>query len=400
MYWKGERKIVKRNLIFVINSLECGGAEKSLISLLSTIDYEKYAVDLLMFKPGGMFIDLLPIEVNVLPEIEFMKFNRCSLKEQIKNPEFLYRRIRASVGLRMNRRKKVLHDAQCYWKYTHQVFSNQEKEYDVAIAWGQGNPTHYVAEKVRSKKKIAFINVNYELAGHNKKFDYKFYEKYKYIVAVSDKLSDLIKRVFNDMQSKIKTVYDINNADLIMRMAEKESPYKKLTNEIVIVTVGRLAKEKGYDLATNACSQLIKSGLCFKWYIVGDGPERKIIEQEIKEYGLEKHMILVGAKDNPYVYMKNADVYVQTSKFEGYCLTLKEARILNIPVVSTNFDVVHNQIKNEYNGLIVEMDGKAISNGIIRMIEDIELRENIIENIRKEQKGNTEEIMKFYEIIE
>lgn len=387
-------------IIFVINSLECGGAEKSLVSLLSAMDYEKYTVDLLMFNAEGMFINLLPQEVNILPEIEFMKFNRRSFFKQLKQPIFFYTRLRASLGLRMNKRKRVLHDAQCYWKYVHRAFERLDKKYDVAIAWGQGNPTHYVAEKIDAKKKIAFINADYEMVGHNRCFDYVFYNKYNYIATVSDKLSELIKKVFPDMISKIKTVYDINNAALIMHLADQKIPYDITKNEIRIVTVGRLVKQKGYDLATKACKQLSECGIHFKWYIVGDGPERNSIEQDIKAYGISKYMTLVGAKDNPYVYMKNADIYVQTSRFEGYCLTLAEARILNIPVISTNFDVVHNQIKNEKNGLIVEMDGGKIADGIMRMIKDKKLREYIVDNLKKEKKGNVEDIVEFYRLIE
>ena len=98
--------------------------------------------------------------------------------------------------------------------------------------------------------------------------------------------------------------------------------------------------------------------------------------------------------------MKNADIYVQTSRFEGYCLTLGEARILNTPVISTDFDVVYNQLHNEENGLIVEKNPVAISNAIIRLWNNIELREYIISNLKKEKKGNPEEIKKLYQLIE
>lgn len=161
-----------------------------------------------------------------------------------------------------------------------------------------------------------------------------------------------------------------------------------------------MTSQKGYDLAVMAAKILRDSGLNFKWYFVGDGNDRAVIEKDIAEYGLEKHVILTGAKDNPYVYMKNADIYVQTSRFEGYCLALCEARILDKPIVTTDFDVVGDQIVNEQNGLIVSMTGQAIADGIRRLVDDEALRSRLIENLKHEKKGNTEEIEKLYALLE
>ena len=124
-----------------------------------------------------------------------------------------------------------------------------------------------------------------------------------------------------------------------------------------------------------------------------------LYSRQISEYALTKNVILVGATDNPYVYMKNADIYVQTSRFEGYCLTLGEARILNTPVISTKFDVVYNQLVDGENGLIVDMKPKAIAEAIERLSKDSVLQEHIVDNLKKEKKGNIEEIEKLYNLL-
>ena len=391
---------MKKKVLFVINSLGCGGAEKSLVSMLSAFDYEKYEVYLQMFRLEGMFLKLLPEEVHVLPELEYMNFCGKSFVQQLKNPKLLFVKLKTSLGLRFNSKTKKMHDAQCYWKYANTAFDQMTDNFDMAIAWGQGNPTHFVCEKVNAKRKIAFINVNYEAAGHNKNFDAPFYEKYDHIVAVSEELRKLTISVYPQMSDKIVTMYDINNANLIRKMAEIENPFRNLKQKIKIVTVGRLVEQKGYDLLTVACKYLKNEGIKFVWYIVGEGPERKNIEKDIQEIGLEDCLFLQGEKDNPYSYMKNADVYVQTSRFEGYCLTLAEARILNVPIVSTNFDVVYNQLENEKNGLVVEMTGEFIAEGVLRIIRDEALREKIVHNLEKEKKGNVEEIDKLYQLFE
>ena len=388
----------KKKLLFVINSLGIGGAEKSLSSLLNALDFEKYDADLLMFNPGGAFIKLLPKQVHILPQLRFLKLN-SSIKKQIIHPKYLAARLLASAGLRWNKRRKVLHPAQCYWKYAGWAFDNIEKEYDAAIAWGQGNPTHYVAEKVHALKKIAFVNADYEAVGHNKDFDRPIYEKYHYIVCVSDILSHIMRNVYPDMSNKITTIYDINSAEVIRAMAEKYNPFTEDTAELIIVSVGRLIEPKGFDLAISAAGNLDQSKKNFRWYIVGEGPQRSELQQSITAAGLEERVILTGAKENPYVYINHCDIYVQTSRVEGYCLTIGEARILNKPIVSTNFEVVYNQIRDGENGLIAEMNGSSIADAILKISKNENLQSYIINNLKREKKGNVEEIKKFYAIL-
>lgn len=390
---------MKKRILFVINSLGLGGAEKSLTSLLNTIDYSRYEVDLQMFNPGGMFMKLLPEHVHVLPQLDFLKSNQ-SIKNQLLHPKYLCARVVAAIGLRLNKGKNKLHDAQCYWKYAGFAFDKLGGNYDAAIAWGQGNPTHYVAEKVQASKKIAFVNADYEAMGHKKKFDSPYYEKYDYIAAVSNRLTEIMKEVFPNMCEKIVSVYDINSAELIAKMAQEYNPFAKENVALKIVTVGRLVSSKGYDLLTRAAKILNEESVDFRWYIVGEGGFRQEIEKELAEFKILDRVTLVGAKDNPYVYMKNADIYVQTSRFEGYCLTLGEARLLNTPVISTNFDVVYNQIRDGENGLIVEMKPEAIAEAIMRLWNDDKLRQYIIGTLKKEKKGNVEEIEKLYALME
>ncbi len=390
---------MKKKILFVINSLGLGGAEKSLTSLLNTMDYNRYEVDLLMFNPGGMFLKLLPDHVHILPQLGFLKSNQ-SLKNQLLHPKYLCARVAATIGLRLNKGENKLHDAQCYWKYAGFAFDLLPGYYDAAIAWGQGNPTHYVAEKVRAQKKIAFINADYEAVGHKKEYDIPFYEMFDYIAAVSDHLAEIMRNVFPQINDKIVTVYDINNAEMINRMAEEYNPFEEETALLKIVTVGRLVPPKGYDLLAKAARLLKDENLDFRWYIVGEGESRKDIEKDMLQYAIQDYVVLVGAKENPYVYMKNADIYVQTSRSEGYCLTLGEARMMSTPVISTNFDVVYNQLRDGENGLIVEMKPESIAGAILRLWNDDKLRQHIIETLKKEKKGNVEEIEKFYTLLE
>ena len=391
---------MRKSILFVINSLGCGGAEKSLLSLLSLLDYDKYDVTLQMFSRGGMFEELLPPEVHVRKELDYTAFCSQSMVKQMLSFDLrrIAARVRTSLFLRSNAKKgRPLHDTQAYWKYSAAAYDPLPERYDVAIAWGQGTPTHFVAEKVQAQKKFAWVNADYENVGHNKDFDCKYYAAFTGIICVSDKLCLTLQKAFPEYAAKMTTIYDINNPATIFTMADQ--PCSLLNKEnLTLVTVGRLVPQKGYDIAAKAAWLLKKRNVKFHWYVVGGGDSAPI-EKDIAQYGISDCFTLLGAKANPYPYMKAADIYVQTSKFEGYCLTLAEARMLNIPCVTTNFDVVYAQMIDGDNGLVVEMNAEAVADGIIRLATDQELYQHIKGYQVQEKKGNVEEIEKFYDLL-
>lgn len=391
---------MKKSILFVINSMGCGGAEKSLLSLLSLLDYARYDVTLQMFRRGGMFEELLPQEVHIREDLDYTVF--CGKNPLTQLLSFDLRRInarvRTSLFLRSNaKRGRPLHDAQAYWKYSAAAYDPLPERYDVAIAWGQGTPTHFVAEKVQAQKKLAWVNADYENVGHNKDFDCKYYAAFAGIICVSDKLCLTLQKVFPEYAAKMSTIYDINNPATIFAMANQPCSLRNEGN-LTLVTVGRLVPQKGYDIAAKAAWLLKKRGVRFHWYVVGGGDSTPI-EKDIVQYGIRDCFTLLGAKANPYPYMKAADIYVQTSKFEGYCLTLAEARMLNVPCVTTNFDVVYAQMIDGDNGLVVEMSAEAVVDGIIRLATDQELYQHIKGYQVQEKKGNVEEIEKFYDLL-
>ena len=391
---------MRKSILFVINSLGCGGAEKSLLSLLTLLDYDKYDVTLQMIRRGGMFEELLPPEVHVRKELDYTAFCSQSIAKQMLSFDFrrIAARVRTSLFLRQNRRAgQPLHDAQAYWKYSGTAFDPLPELYDVAVAWGQGTPTHFVAKKVRAKKKFAWVNADYENVGHDKDFDRRYYAAFTEIICVSNKLCLTLQKVFPEYAAKMTTIYDINNPATIFAMANQPCSLRNEGN-LTLVTVGRLVPQKGYDIAAKAAWLLKKRGVRFHWYVVGGGDSAPI-EKDIVQYGIRDCFTLLGAKANPYPYMKAADIYVQTSKFEGYCLTLAEARMLNVPCVTTNFDVVYAQMIDGDNGLVVEMSAEAVVDGIIRLATDQELYQHIKGYQVQEKKGNVEEIEKFYDLL-
>lgn len=167
-----------------------------------------------------------------------------------------------------------------------------------------------------------------------------------------------------------------------------------------LLTVGRLAQQKGYDIALQACKLLKEQGIEFTWYVLGRGPLEQAIKEKINEFGIQDCFALLGAHANPYPYFSNADIYVQTSRFEGFGIAIAEARMLNIPVVTTRFDAVFAQMVDGQNGLVVNVTAEAVADGIQKLMKDKSLYNHIVEYQSQEKKGNTEEILKIYDLIE
>ena len=394
-----------KKVLFVIDSLHCAGAEKSLTTLLSLLDYSKYDVDLQLFGYGGALEELVPKEVNILKPMEYIKFSSLSTKnaviKSLKNMNFkmLSSRLKFSLAIRKNNYSNV-QKARVYWQKVSNVIENNNKEYDIAISYAQGVPTFYVAEKVCAKKKLAWVNVSYKLEDEDRVFQEQFYDKYNKIVAVSDSAKKIFLETFPKYTDKLEIIYDINDADFIKKMSEKGQSYNDNYTGLRILTIGRLANLKGYDIALESCKILKEKGVKFKWYSIGIGPLKEEIEKYIKDNNLENHFKLLGVKSNPYPFIKDCDIYVQTSRFEGFGIAIAEARMLNKPVVTTRFDAVYNQMKDRKNGLVVDMNSQGIVNGILELINNKKLTNEIISYLKTEKKGNTEELEKFYKLIE
>lgn len=396
---------MKKSIIFVIDSLNCAGAEKSLTTLLSLIDYSKYEVDLMMFGHGGALEELLPKEVNILEPLKYTKFTEKSLKESIiyTLKKGTYKMLKSRIGFSFAIRNKQYTNAQkarILWQKTSSVIEENPKKYDIAISYAQGLPTFYVADKINADRKFAWVNVSYRLEKEDKEFQSKYYDKYEKIVAVSHSAKDVFLETFPKYKDKVEIIYDINDFNLISKMANMEKVYDENFEGIKLLTIGRLANQKGYDMALEACKILKEKGVNFKWYALGKGPLKDDIEKYIKENDLQDYFELLGVKSNPYPYIKGADIYVQTSRFEGFGLAIAEARMLNTPVVTTEFDAVYNQMVQGKNGLVVKQDPFAVADAIELLLNDKDLYQKIQEFQKNEKKGNLEEIEKFYRIIE
>lgn len=393
---------MKKKILFVIESLVCAGAEKSLVTLLSVLDYTRYDVYLQLFSYGGEFESLVPKEVHILPPLHyFSSIAKPMLRNLVTEPKIGVCRLRYSIVLRCgkhnNPQKAVL-----FWQKANSCFKRGESYYDIAIAYAQGTPTFYVADCVNAKQKFAWVNASYRLDGEYREYVEKKYRAYDKVNCVSESAKEIFETIFPEHAHKSVLIYDINDYKTIEKLSNlpSQASIDMRFDGVKILTVGRLAMMKGYDIAVEACRILKERGFYFRWYALGRGALEKEIAADIREKGLEDDFILLGTRANPYPYYLQADIYVQTSKFEGFGLAIAEARMLNVPVVTTRFDAVYAQMIDDENGVVVDISPEAVADGIQRLIEDKELYQHIRQYQMHEKKGNTEEIEKFYMLVE
>lgn len=395
---------IKKKVLFVNESLTLAGGEKSLIALLTNLNPELYDIDLQLFKYGGELDIFIPDFVNILPASHYTNYVEKSWGQNVldlfkgKDFSFFKSKLSYSIYLRkgdFNHPEK----AQIYWETVGESIQISNKTYDVAIAYAQGVPTFYVMDKVKAKKKITWLNGKPNFSPKNKLFQRKYYERYDAIVPVSDITSNQLKEEFPDLENKLHVLNDIIDYKSILKMAGLKSVEFK-ADVFKVLTVARLNyKSKRYDITLKACKILTDKGIKFHWYALGEGEYRQEMEKYIHENNLEQNFTLLGTTANPYPYFKAADLYVQTSEYESYGISIAEARLLNIPVVTTSFDTVFMQMIEGKNGLVTEMNAEAVANGIIRIMNDKELYNSIVEYLKQEPKENTETVKRFDAMI-
>ena len=395
---------MKKKILFMVSSMNIGGVEKSLLSLLAVIPKEKYEITILTLDKKGGFLEYIPNNVRLI-EAEWFKYIKPIImdspqniiKRYIKNYEFL--KILSFIYSYF--KSKKTNDRYIYYKHVLKSIPECKEKYDVAIAYA--GPTEiidaYISHKVKAEKKIAWVHFDISKHKINKKLYNNLYERFDKIFAVSNECKKKLDETIPVIRDKSEVLLNIVSEDLINKMAQSSVEFDNNYNGSKIVTVGRLSKEKGQDLAIKALDILKKDRYDVKWYCIGEGNSRREFEQLIKEYNLENDFLLLGATSNPYPYIKSADIYVQTSRHEGYCLTLAEAKALNKPIVTTNFIGAYEQIKDNENGIIVNCNENDLADAIKKLIGKKEICSRFSNKLREEKIDTTNEINKLLDYI-
>lgn len=396
-----------KKILIASFDMEIGGVERSLISMLEHIDYSKYSVDLLLYKHQGDYMKMIPPQVNILDEIPQYASFRMSIKEVLFNKQLmigcsrLYSKLWTSLISKMKGIEEPGYmQMQLMWKYALPFLPSLQKTYDVAISYLW--PHYFVAEKVNAKKKLAWVHTDYSKIQTNKVLDLKMWNKFDHIVAVSDACKASFLHKYNELNEKVCVMENILSPEEIRKLAT-ERVYNPMDfdHRFKLMTVARLSYAKGIDTAIKAMYELKEKGYDqLVWYVVGFGGDEDHLNELISIYNLEDHFILLGKKTNPYPYIKQCDLYVQPSRYEGKAVTVTEAKILGKPVLITNYSTATSQVNNWVDGLIIPQSVQGIVEGIEMMYKNSGVREKLADNCNKTNYYNYEAMEVLYNLFE
>lgn len=356
--------------LFIANDLNIGGGIASaLLNLSNTLVKEGYGVNFLNFTNVKTLSKDYENEINLLEIEDKLKLFNLKLSD-----------IKKAKGLRKIRLlflaifKKITHKTSVWQKFCFKktFFSG----YDVAIAFRQ-SPLNYwfVNKKTDAKVKIGFWHGDPDYMEGIDKWDYTI--KYlDYVACVSNAVRDKMKKEYPQFQDKMKTVYNIFNSQEIIKKAKEFNPnYNKIFN---IVTVARISfYDKQVNFIPQIAIKLKENGYSFHWTVVGGGEDFCKLQKLIEESNVGKEIELVGNQVNPYPYIKNADLFILTSKTESYGMVLTESLILDTPCVAGYYPALTEIIEDGVNGIIAQNSIDGIYKEIVEVIKNKELYNKI-----------------------
>lgn len=396
---------MKKKIFIFSHAMEIGGAERALLGLLTSFDYSKYDVDLFLMQHSGELLSLIPKQVNLLPEIKeysgIMKPMITALKQG--NIKVVLGRLNGKIhAQKYNKKNGLAHSdvgVEYSHKYTVKCLPNiTDKEYDVAISFL--TPHYIVRDKVKADKKIAWIHTDYSTTNNDVESELKMWSIYDNIVSISDDVTRAFLSTFPSLENKIVKIENILSKDFIEEQADLFNVENEMTDDSVkLLSIGRFCEAKNFDDVPEIASIIKSKGVDFKWYIIGYGADENLIKSKIAQYNMEDTVFILGKKENPYPYIKACDIYVQPSRYEGKCVAVREAQILNKPVIITNYASSKSQLQDGFDGVIVPMDNQGCADGIVKVIDDKDLQNQLIENTKKTDYTNSKEIEKLYKLI-
>lgn len=368
---------MKQSVFFLIHQLNIGGAQKAAISALNAIDYDQNDVTVYVRKARLELLGQLNPRVSkVIINDDKNKYYRKPYAIYLQWIQKLYKWLGKDDSTVWERLRDYIAD--CQMRYEKKRFFSDGIRYDLAICYIQGYHAKFVANYIDAKRKVMFYHGSTDTL-------HKVHEDilgaFSTIYCVTQGAQQELQRFYPQFASKISYIENIVPFKDIREKANAlVIPHKG--SQIVFCSCGRFTTEKGFDLAIDTANILNRKGMSFVWYFVGDGPERKSLEERIESYGIQETIILTGMQENPYPYISVCDIYVQPSREESQGLTIIEAQILLRPVVSTRTVGGQTLVQDGVNGLLTDIDAESIAKAIGQLSMKSELRKQMESNLK------------------
>ena len=401
----------KKSVLFVVNTMGRAGAERVLCTLFSLFDHSNLDIHLLSLIPRGEMFAEVPQTVEILNK-KYKKRSVLSIGGRIagiiivlkslfkdryiiKNRKYLMENYR-----QQHTHLKKLQLDKLFWHAISEAAPRLSKKYDLAVAFLEGGSCYYVAEHVNAAKKAAFVHVDYEMSGYSPALDEPYFIKMDKIFCVSNWVRGSFTRQFPQLAHRTFLLRNSVLSDMVLERAELGEGFDDGFIGIRLLTIARLHPQKAYDIAIKAMQMLVMEGVTnVRWYAMGEGALRPSLQGLIDQYGIEDYFKLMGARSNPYPYLKQCDIYVHATHFEGMSIAVGEALVLKKLIIASNCAGNTEQIENEKTGIIIDLSARELANAIQRMINDKELRERLETNLSSHNADNSADINMLFDML-
>lgn len=383
-----------KKILFVINNMKIGGIQKSLINLLSEIN-DLYDISLIVFSPDGCLMKYLPSNIKIVPVNPLLQVLGINQKESY------------GKGL------KIL-SLQTFCAIFTRVFGNGwiinllvkigsiKETFDYAISYAQffpakyfvGGTNEYVLNCVKANSKIAFVHSDFENYGGNNKYTRSKYKEFDKIAFCSNSVRDGFLKIMPELKNKTYVVKNFNAYEKIRTLSFKET-IKYSKDFYNLISISRLSEEKGIDKAIKAVAYCLGKGLKINYHIVGDGPDKILLQRLTQKFAIEKHVFFYGETENPYKFLPNADLLLFPSIHEAAGLVIEEAASLGVPVLASETISSQEMVLDNDFGWVCENNQEKFNLFLESLLVNSEKIIHKKEAIRKQNFNNALNLKQF-----
>ncbi len=398
--------MTRPRILIAMHYLEIGGAEAALIGLLNAFDYTRMDVDLFLYSHRGEFMEFIPPQAKLLPEIKEYAMIEAPMVRALRGMclGVVYGRLKSKIKFSRYVRHSNPKDGNAIFSYVGKCVTPYLPDindacYDLAISFM--TPHNIVLDKIKAKKKICWIHTDYTQIDINAGLELPVWAAYHNIISISPTVTDSFCTVFPSLRNKIIEIGNILPEKIIKRRAEEFIPAEIDINNFNLLTIGRFSYPKNLDNVPEICREVIgKTGIKnLKWHIIGFGGDEQLIRQRIRDAGMDNNVIILGKRTNPYPYIKSCDLYIQPSRYEGKSVTVREAQMLGKPVVITNYPTAKSQIETGIDGMIVPLDNTGCAEELSKIILDKPLLSKLSYNTAQRDYSGKNEVEKIYSLL-
>ena len=356
---------MSHRLLFHYPVLHTGGAERSILRLTAALAERGCEVHLVLTASGGS----LEPEVHPLVKLHHLRSVRMLQVPGSRGGQVLAAPVRALAWLASRLQEAV----------RRRRFRGVK--FDAAFAGLAGLSPDFICNAVDARRRFVFVRNDpaVDSTGKWRRRIRAYHRRIDGYICVSEFVRNAMAKCFPEVSEKLTTIYNLIDAQAMVRQADGRSdPFPQDGALVRVLTVCRLnERAKALVRMVEVHRRLLDEGARHAWHVLGDGPDRGIVERAIAAHGVGDTFRLHGSVSNPFPYYKHADICAVLSRYEGLCGVVNEARVMKRPVIATHFSGVEEQIEQGINGIIVEQNLDSICGGLRQLIEDPSLRERI-----------------------